>query len=100
MQNEISSRDLKYFLSLYMFMYTAREIDRIEESYTQRGEAFFHVSGGGHEAGAALARYLKPEDWLHCHYRDKSLMLARAWMRPCFSIPFLIRMPPIQEAGR
>ncbi len=58
-------------------MFTAREIDRIEESYTQRGEAFFHVSGAGHEAIAALAQHLTPEDWLHCHYRDKSLMLAR-----------------------
>ncbi|MBN2510875.1 MAG: beta-ketoacyl-ACP synthase 3 [Spirochaetales bacterium] len=58
-------------------MYAARQIDAIEESYTKRGEAFFHVSGGGHEATAALALHLKPQDWLHCHYRDKAMMLAR-----------------------
>jgi len=61
-------------------MLAAREIDRLEEQFTARGEAFFHVSGTGHEAVAALASHLKPEDWLHCHYRDKALMLARGVM--------------------
>lgn len=58
-------------------MLAAREIDRLEEQFTARGEAFFHVSGAGHEAVAALASHLTPQDWLHCHYRDKALMLAR-----------------------
>jgi 2-oxoisovalerate dehydrogenase E1 component len=77
MKTDISAEKREYLFGLYMNMFSAREIDRIEESYTRRGEAFFHVSGGGHEAGAALAAYLKPEDWLHCHYRDKAMMLAR-----------------------
>ena len=42
-----------------------------------RGEAFFHVGGAGHEASAALNVHLTPDDWLHLHYRDKALMLAR-----------------------
>ena len=63
--------------SLYRHMVTAREIDLIEQDYTQRGEAFFHVSGAGHEGSAMLIPHLRPEDWLHCHYRDKALMLAR-----------------------
>jgi 2-oxoisovalerate dehydrogenase E1 component len=58
-------------------MVTAREVDRLEQQFTARGEAFFHVSGAGHEAVAALAPHLKPQDWLHCHYRDKALLLAR-----------------------
>lgn len=44
---------------------------------TSSGEAFFHVSGAGHEAVATLNNHLIADDWLHCHYRDKSLMLAR-----------------------
>lgn len=64
-------------LDLYRAMVTAREIDRIEVELTSRGEAFFHVSGAGHEGAAALAFCLTPNDWLHCHYRDKALMLAR-----------------------
>lgn len=52
-------------------------MDTIEQSYTSRGEAFFHVSGAGHEGSVALYPHLGPQDWLHCHYRDKALMLAR-----------------------
>ena len=58
-------------------MFTAREIDRIEQQYVDRGAAFFSVSGAGHEASAALAPFLGPRDWLHCHYRDKALLVAR-----------------------
>ena len=58
-------------------MLTARTVDVIEEQYTHRGEAFFHVPGAGHEAVAALNPHLEAQDWLLCHYRDKALMLAR-----------------------
>ena len=65
------------FLQIFESILKAREIDVLEQDYTQRGEAFFHVSGAGHENVAFLNPYLIPEDYLHCHYRDKSLMLAR-----------------------
>ncbi|MBD3306328.1 transketolase, partial [candidate division KSB3 bacterium] len=65
------------FLDLYRAMRMAREIDLLEEEFTHRGEAFFHVSGAGHEGTVALAPHLMAQDWLHCHYRDKALMLAR-----------------------
>lgn len=63
--------------TLYRVMATAREIDRVELELVQQGQAFFHVSGAGHEASATLARHLTPDDWLHLHYRDKALLLAR-----------------------
>lgn len=64
-------------LALYRAMLTAREIDQREEEITRRGEAFFHLGGAGHEATAALALHLTRDDWLHCHYRDRALLLAR-----------------------
>lgn len=64
-------------LQLYRWMRTARTLDAVETELVARGEAFFQVSGTGHEAVAALAPWLGPDDYLHCHYRDKSLMLAR-----------------------
>ena len=64
-------------IELYRWMRTARRIDEIERELVARGEAFFHVSGAGHEASAALAPLLHPDDYLHCHYRDKALLLAR-----------------------
>ena len=69
--------DAETLLALYRSMAMAREVDRVEEQLTRRGEAFFHVSGAGHEGSAALAFHLQDHDWLHCHYRDKALMIAR-----------------------
>lgn len=64
-------------LELYRWMSLARQLDRVEMELVNRGEAFFHVGGGGHESTAALARHLIADDYLHLHYRDKALMLAR-----------------------
>lgn len=64
-------------LRLYRSFVAAREIDRLEAELVRRGEAFFHVSGAGHETSAALAPHLTPHDWLHCHYRDKALLIHR-----------------------
>ena len=58
-------------------MFRARCIDETEAKLVARGEAFFHVPGAGHEASAVLNCFLKPDDYLHLHYRDKALMLAR-----------------------
>ena len=69
--------ELKTFREYYRTMVTAREMDLLEQSYTGRGEAFFHVSGAGHEGTCFLNDVLGPQDWMHCHYRDKALMLAR-----------------------
>lgn len=63
--------------SLYEAMFSARAVDQVEMELVNRGEAFFHVGGAGHEASAVLAVHLGPQDWLHLHYRDKALMLAR-----------------------
>ena len=72
-----STIDQSETLRLYSHMVLAREIDALEERLVNRGQAAFHVSGAGHEALAALAAHLGPQDWLHCHYRDKALMVAR-----------------------
>lgn len=64
-------------LQLYKAMFTAAEVDRLEQQYTRSGEAFFHVAGRGHESVAALNPHLIQADYLNCHYRSKALMLAR-----------------------
>jgi 2-oxoisovalerate dehydrogenase E1 component len=64
-------------LAVYRSMLVARAVDSVEVEMTSGGEAFFHVSGWGHEGSAILNQSLIPQDWLHLHYRDKALMLAR-----------------------
>jgi 2-oxoisovalerate dehydrogenase E1 component len=68
---------LSRLLSLFRTMVVARQVDEVEAEMTSGGEAFFHVSGAGHEGSALLDLSLIPDDWLHLHYRDKALMLAR-----------------------
>lgn len=62
---------------LYRWMRLSREVEDLEARLIKRGEAFFHVACAGHESIAALAEFLGPQDWLHCHYRDRALQLAR-----------------------
>ena len=69
--------DLETLKSLYRHMLMARRIDISEEQMCRRGEASFHLSGAGHEAVVGLAPLLNASDWLHCHYRSRSLLLAR-----------------------
>ena len=65
------------YFPLFKHMLESRFVDRLEEQFTSRGEAFFHVSGAGHEAMVALNPHLIIQDYLHPHYRDKALMIAR-----------------------
>lgn len=69
--------DTTLFLDIYRSMATARALDLLEASLAQRGEAFFYVPCAGHEADASLAPHLTEHDWLHAHYRDRALLLAR-----------------------
>lgn len=58
------------------YMLRARSLDMIEQEYTARGEAFFHVSSGGHEGIAVIDSFIERQDWIHAHYRDKALLLS------------------------
>ena len=69
--------DTQLFLALYRHMLASRKADAVQADAAQRGEAFFYIPSSGHEAMAALAPHLTSTDWLHCHYRDRALMLAR-----------------------
>ena len=68
---------IELYFPLFKTMLESRFVDRLEEQFTSRGEAFFHVSGAGHEAMVALNPHLISQDYLHPHYRDKALMIAR-----------------------
>jgi len=69
--------DTTLFLKIYRPMLASRKADAVQEDAAQRGEAFFYIPSSGHESMAALAPHLTENDWLHCHYRDRALMLAR-----------------------
>ena len=69
--------NLDMLINCYQKMYSIRQIDNTEAEMVNSGTANFLASSKGHEGAAIFAEYLKPQDWLHCHYRDKPLMHAR-----------------------
>lgn len=73
----LMASDIPTMLRIHRAMFLAREVDRVEQQLVKQGLAHFHVSGAGHESTALVADYLGPADWLHLHYRDKALLLAR-----------------------
>ncbi len=73
----LAAGDKRNLLWLYRDMLRSRRTDEKMAGIVRQREAFFHISSVGHEGVAVLNRFLVPSDWLHCHYRDKALMLAR-----------------------
>ncbi len=74
---KIAAEQVAIWLDLYKFMIASRESDLVESELVNSGEANFLASSKGHEGSVILAPFLQKSDWLHCHYRDKALMLAR-----------------------
>ncbi len=69
--------DPTILINLYKYMIASREVDQVEMELVNSGEANFLATSKGHEGSAILAPFLIKSDWIHCHYRDKALMLAR-----------------------
>jgi 2-oxoisovalerate dehydrogenase E1 component len=72
-----SEDEREVLLRLYRHMSLARRSDEAERDLVRRGDANFHLACSGHEAMAAFGEVLTDADWLHLHYRDKALMIAR-----------------------
>ncbi|MEM6855581.1 MAG: thiamine pyrophosphate-dependent enzyme, partial [Planctomycetota bacterium] len=64
-------------LATYRAMRTARTTNAIEAELASGGDSFFHLPTTGHESVAAWQAFLTPEDWVHSHYRDQALWIAR-----------------------
>jgi TPP-dependent pyruvate/acetoin dehydrogenase alpha subunit len=58
-------------------LFLIRAGDLREERLLRQGRGWIHIPGQGHEALAALAAALEPEDLLFLYYRDRALMQAR-----------------------
>lgn len=55
----------------------SRQGDLREQSLIRQGKGWFHISGMGHEALAAIALHMEPEDYAFPYYRDRAFCLQR-----------------------
>ncbi|MBI2190638.1 MAG: 2-oxoisovalerate dehydrogenase [Planctomycetes bacterium] len=64
-------------VDLLRMMLLSREGDRREAILMRQGKSWIQIPSMGHEAVAALAYHLLPDDYLFPYYRDRLLFLVR-----------------------
>jgi len=74
-ESPISSADERR--ALLGVLWRSRLGDLREQSLIRQGKGWFHISGMGHEALAAVARELEPEDYAFPYYRDRAFCIQR-----------------------
>ncbi len=80
-------------------MRTARTVNRFEQELVTGGDAFFFLPSTGHESVAAWNLFLQPEDWVHTHYRDHAMWMARG-IEPASYFDVLLCNANSYSAGR
>lgn len=63
--------------SLLNTLWRSRIGDLREQSLIRQGKGWFHISGMGHEALAAIALHMAPDDYAFPYYRDRAFCLQR-----------------------
>ena len=69
--------DSKQRHSLLRVLLHSRLGDLREQSLIRQGKGWFHISGMGHEALAAIALYMESGDYAFPYYRDRAFCLQR-----------------------
>ncbi len=69
-------------LAAYRAACLTRALDRQSRAMQRAGQGFYTIGSSGHEAMAAVALALRPDDMAFLHYRDAAFQIARAGQVP------------------
>src|SRR5213082_2643168 len=75
--NRMPALSKKDKLRLLTIILESQHADLREQNLIRQGKGHFHVSGMGHEALAAVAIQMEPDDYIVSYYRDRGLVLGR-----------------------
>jgi 2-oxoisovalerate dehydrogenase E1 component len=64
-------------MALLRVLWRSRLGDLREQNLIRQGKGWFHISGMGHEALAAIALSMEPGDYAFPYYRDRSFCIQR-----------------------
>ena len=74
----VSIEDPGRALAYYRAQVSSRHLDQVGRDLQAIGEGFYTISSAGHEANAAVALALRPDDPALLHYRSGGFYCARA----------------------
>ena len=77
--------------SLLRTLWCSRLGDLREQSLIRQGKGWFHISGMGHEALAAIALHLEPDDYAFPYYRDRAFCLQRGLSTSDLALAFFAK---------
>lgn len=80
-------------LDFLRLMMLSREGDRREGILLRQSKGWFQVGGLGHEALAAFAYCLRPDDYIFPYYRSRALMLARGMSNLDLATAYFAKRP-------
>lgn len=66
------------WVDLFETQVMARQLDLMSRHLRTRNESFYTIGSSGHEANAAIAYALRPNDMAFLHYRDAAFFIQRA----------------------
>ncbi len=69
-------------VSIYRSACLSRAMDRQSRTMQAAGQGFYTIGSSGHEAMAAVAAALRPDDMAFLHYRDAAFQIQRAEQVP------------------
>ncbi len=69
-------------VALFRAQCLSRALDRAGRAMQRAGTGFYTIGSSGHEAMAAVAHALRPDDMAFLHYRDAAFQIARAAQVP------------------
>lgn len=69
-------------MAAYRAACLTRALDRQSRAMQRAGQGFYTIGSSGHEAMAAVALALRPDDMAFLHYRDAAFQIARAGQVP------------------